>query len=170
MINVVQILLGDCPPFIAKCMQTVKLFAERNAYTYRVINTVPPRYAGNTDFRSVSEHVRFDILASEENTLYVDWDIKLFDNFSIPDGLSFDSQTPDCLVYNHTDTVFFRSARETVTDGTPLILFRGMLNIVRAGYKYSIFNRDMYKHYEYNANKGFLDGHSGNIRSQLDIK
>lgn len=156
MINVVQILLGDCPPFIEGCMRTVERFAEQNAYTYTIVNRIPTRYAGNTDLRAVSERMRFDILAERKNVLYADWDVELFDGFCVHDGLTFDSQLPDCMVYNHGDTEFFRAARKTVTEDAPLILFNGMRNILRGGYKYRIFNRDTYTHHEYHDNKEFF--------------
>lgn len=155
MINVVQILLGDCPPFITKCMQTVKLFAERNAYTYTVI--CEANGYSCSDLRHLSEQIRLDILAECKNILYVDWDIELFDNFCVPNCLTVDPQTPDCLMYNDEDTEFFKQGRSTVSKDQPLIAFKAIINMSRKGYTYSTFNRDTYKHYEYNSNREFYE-------------
>lgn len=155
MINVVQILLGECPPFIDECMQSVKSFAERNAYTYTVIREANDYNCG--DLRHLSEQIRLDILAECKYTLYVDWDIELFDNFCVPDCLTVDPQTPDCLVYNNEDTEFFKQGRGTISEDLSLIAFKAIINMSRKGYTYSTFNRDTYKHYEYSCNREFYE-------------
>jgi hypothetical protein len=158
MINVVQILLGDCPPFIAKCMQTVNDYADSNGYTYTVISSIPDWYRGGSSYaelRTLSEWMRLDILAEQSHTLYVDWDIKLKPSFIIPDGLTLSPQIFDCMIYNHTDTGFFREARKSVSWGS-LIMCQALTNMLRMGGKYLIFNMDDYTHYEYSCNKQFL--------------
>lgn len=162
MINVVQILLGDCPPFIAKCMQTVKSFAERNAYNYTILSSVPSWYNGKTDYlslRSLSEWMRLDLLAEEENILFVDWDIKLLETFSIPNDLTFASQLMDCMMYNHDRANFFKEARESISylnrQDSTMIMHKAIINMLRKGFRYSTFNN--YIHYEYSCNREFYE-------------
>lgn len=158
MINVVQILLGECPPFIAKCMQSVKECAQCKGYGYTVIKSIPDWYSGGNSYmslRALSEWMRLDILAEQPYTLYVDWDIKLKPSFTVPEGLTLSPQIFDCMIYNHTDTGFFREARKSVSGGS-LIMCQALTNMLRMGRKYLIFNMDDYTHYEYSCNKQHL--------------
>lgn len=159
MINIVQILLGECPPFIAKCMQSVKDYAQCKGYCYTVIKSTPDWYRGSDSYmslRALSEWMRLDILAEQPYTLYVDWDIKLKPSFTIPDDLTLSPQIFDCMMYNHDNTEFFRQARASISGGG-LISCNAIIKVLRMGYTYSTFNRDTYKHYEYSCNKEFYE-------------
>lgn len=159
MINIVQILLGECPPFIAKCMQSVKDYAQYKGYGYTVIKSIPDWYRGGGSYmslRALSEWMRLDILAEQPYTLYVDWDIKLKPSFTVPEGLTLSPQIFDCMMYNHDNTEFFRQARASISGGG-LISCNAIIKVLRMGRKYLIFNMDDYTHYEYNCNREFYE-------------
>lgn len=158
MINIVQIQLGVATPFISKCMQSVKDYAQCKGYGYTVIKLIPDWYLGSDSYmslRALSEWMRLDILAKQPHTLYVDWDIKLKPSFTVPEGLTLSPQIFDCMMYNHDNTEFFRQARASISGGG-LISCNAIIKVLRMGYKYLIFNMDDYTHYEYSCNKQFL--------------
>jgi hypothetical protein len=141
-------------------MYTVRLFASKNSFEYRVINNVPEWFTGSLDYwsvRTLSEWIKLEILSIEKYSLIVDWDIELFNNFKVEQYLSFDQHNLDSMVYNHDrlDTFnniinFLKNENRNNYKESQLILYKGIMNeIITNKIKYKIF--DNYVHHSHSC-------------------
>lgn len=103
---------GRVPAELKSCVDSVKAWAKANGFDY-VKESLPKSGYKYTWRSTVSDIVRAEYLATYKNTLYVDWDIVLYDSFQIPDPVEdVHFGIHDCIIWNGQNTDFFKDALE----------------------------------------------------------
>lgn len=83
MITVCQIAIGFIPDIIRAYMKTVRAFAERNNYQYKIITDLKDKSRGTNNKRNLCDFVKANTLANEPYTIIFDWDIVLKKSFTL---------------------------------------------------------------------------------------
>jgi hypothetical protein len=175
-----QIAIFDqIPEFVSQCMNTVSVFAKKNNCEYRIIDTMPDwaNHPHDTNKRAeylyrryVSEYLRLYCLAQEPETMVIDTDIELFDNFAIqiPGVPAVSKEQPESMVYNGYNAEPFEKAlslfdREKYTPKEPV-----MLNCLHyALHPFNYFDTNTFYHYRgYNI---FVTGDMMTNKRYFDI-
>ena len=114
--KIVQIAIGAVPPVLQYMMKKW----EQYGYEYQIITELPEEYQQYGP-RIGSDYLRMDILATEPDILYVDWDTEPKEEIDFSDIPMFftQKQNPlwwyegiDSCMYNGLDTALFAEARQ----------------------------------------------------------
>lgn len=106
-ITVYQIVIGEASGEIQECRDTVKAWADRCGYNYRVITDIPLKYR-KLPVRIASDYMRIDLL-QEPYTGYVDWDIEIKRDILLDDKPAI---AGDYIMYNGNETDLFKKIRK----------------------------------------------------------
>jgi hypothetical protein len=113
-VRLVQIIINSVPGHLQACIQSVRSWAHDNNVDYCPIHTSLSLPVQGDTFparQRLSEELRTMELARSPRTLYVDWDIFLYPDFSISD-LAAPAFCPpeliDCMLYNGDHPDIFR--------------------------------------------------------------
>lgn len=114
--KIIQIAIGAVP----EDLQAMMLKWEQYGYVYQIITELPEEYQ-QYGYRIGSDYLRMDILTSEPDVLYADWDTEPVEEIEFSDTPIFftQKQNPlwwyegiDSCMYNGTDTALFAEARQ----------------------------------------------------------
>jgi len=120
--KIIQVILGQIPSHLKGCVQSVRDYALNNNIEYQAI-TAASAYFDEPLFecdrnrliwrRHVSDWIRTKILATENNVIYFDWDIFLYDDFNI---LDYDKAcfANDYIMYNGNQVDIFKKINDNL--------------------------------------------------------
>jgi hypothetical protein len=144
MITILQIIFGQIPPYLLPCVNSVKDYAYKNNYDYKVISSysdyfIEPEFKNlNEKFlwlRHVSDWIRTKELSENLKTLYIDWDVYIFQDFKISDinkHCFAKNEYIDSLMYNGDDLNVFKNIHEAIE--TPNLSRKYNLSVILRRY------------------------------------
>lgn len=109
MVTVYQIIIGNLPEMLIPYVDSVKQFADKNGFKYKVISKLSSSEHGEKNIRNLSDFEKVNILSTKKYSIVIDWDILIQDDFNI----SFEDRflinpLGDCFLYNGKDTETFK--------------------------------------------------------------
>lgn len=160
--KIYQVILGNIPEYLEACIKSVEIFSSKFRYDLVQIKNIDDKYkivpkwkdSQNSEYfynRIVKDWISLDILSSEKNVLFIDWDIYLYKDFKFIGGkLPVLSTYPfDCMMYNGEDLESFKKIKELAGNmedlkpgQLPLHIGFGKYN----NFKYKEFDNKTYKH------------------------
>lgn len=117
MIEVIQIIIGDLPEYLTEYYESVRKYAHKNDFEHIIIKEVPEQYRGMREDLA-SNFMRMDLLSEKKYRLYVDWDVMLYDNFSVGGDLPIYSKHIEQIMYNGNNPDQFADIRKMVSPET----------------------------------------------------
>lgn len=132
-----QVILGDLPEYLSACVESVARFADKCKCELIQIKNADEKYdcvprwqdTKNAEYfrnRIIKDWISLDVLSTEKQSLFIDWDIYLNSNhnqFVAPFGkLPMLAPFPfDCMMYNGDDLESFKKIKELAGSMTNLI-------------------------------------------------
>lgn len=108
MTTLLQIHIGDVPTILGDCIDSQIRYATDNRFDMVKITSLPDEYE-DYDVRTASDLVRVEYLKNNSCVLYCDWDIRLYDNFCIPDPNEYYyGYYADSIIYNGNRTDIYK--------------------------------------------------------------
>lgn len=157
---VYQIVIGELPKELHRCVNSVKLFAIRNNYEY-LCDTEMPQWAKDIGMRprEASEWLRADKLASRPYVLWVDWDIAILKDFELKEEI-ITVPTIDSLLYYGADINLANRILLELGDKTKkckewAIIYHAFKKIYNKDIRDSILHQSFFEHISYTMRKDY---------------
>lgn len=161
-IKVYQVLLGKIPEYLVSCIKSVESFCTRSEFEYVPVTEIPddlrcvPNW-GSEFFRLrlIKDWISLQILSSQCNVLFIDWDIYLYESFefsykSLP---VFASYPMECMMFNSECIDLFKRFYELAGDPSKIIpgelLLSKVINkhiLEKPDFKYLNFKNETFMH------------------------
>jgi len=173
--QVLQIILGGLPEHLSFCVDSVKSFAKKSNVSYLCIDNVEddyivreaigPHQPSNVylQLRTYSDLMRLKILSTQPETLYVDWDVYLYNDFVIPEEETF-AFPPECVIYNGLNTDRYRNLYNDVKDTEWFggqNIWTDLYPALKKDANVKYFDRELYRHFHecshFSEKKNFND-------------
>lgn len=127
--KILQIFLGQVPEHLYHCIASVESYAKHNGFQYNVMTRIPeellpPENLNKVELfqwrRQVSDIMRLEFLSFYQESLYIDWDVFLYDDFGIPDKnkMAFggiEQHAKDSIIYNGKELEPFKEMLSRVS-------------------------------------------------------
>lgn len=150
--NLLQIHIGNVPVILGDCVDSQIKFAMKHKLKIVTITAIPDQYK-NFDIRTASDLMRVEYLSKNKRTLYCDWDIRLYDNFSI-DNIHehYYGNYADSIIYNGDNIKLYKEVFELMPKDKPFeegLIFKAFKKM---GIEPDRFLKN-YVHFNYNNRK-----------------
>jgi len=147
------------PEALTDCIASVKRYANRAGAEYVLIADNPdPRYEFVTAW---ADKIQLDYLSKNPDTLYVDWDVEIFDNFEIGGNIALFGDQFTNLVWNGNQCDIFSKVLDKYLEfeAKAVLAKKARYHIWKKFNKMPIarehqINPETYIHYLYGKNKG----------------
>lgn len=163
--KIYQVILGVLPEYLNACVESVVIFADKYKYELIQIKSADEQYdcvphwqdTKNAEYfrnRIIKDWISLDILSTEKQSLFIDWDIYLNSKknpFIAPEGkLPILSPFPfDSMMFNGDDLESFKKIKEYAGNISDLKPGQWPLHIGFGKYnsfKYKEFDNKTFKH------------------------
>jgi hypothetical protein len=157
---VFQIILGQVPEHLFSSIYSVERYARINNYQYEVLSKTPEEYIPPDNLtkeerfqwrRMTSDIMRIEFLSFYQESLYVDWDVFLYENFDIPDKskMAFggiQEHSKDSVIYNGLELQPFKEMLKRLNH--PKTLKHNLLELINSYYQDSQRFSGHYVHFD----------------------
>lgn len=155
--RVYQIIIGNIPEGLQEAVASVKAWASKQGYEYIQISEIADKYKGMPNIRVISNYMRIDILTSEEQCIYFDWDVVLSEEFNLElcDKILVD-RMGDQVMYNGIHTKEFLKMRkymDPIREYELGIIFNAFVSGVIDRDKFEVISNEGWKHLNWSQRK-----------------
>ena len=169
---VYQIVLGDIPPEIQECLDSVKTWADSMEYDYQCETDVPSKYK-DRNYRITSEWMRLEKLTERPYLCYVDWDIKILKDIKLDEKI-LTIPTIDTFLYLADNIEIAKRVLEIANKKYRNIEKNGFghhvyRSIIGQDYKNYLLNNNHYRHLSWHQkNRDSVRNHHKSLRKIRD--
>lgn len=146
----VVLVRGWVPFVIQECIMSVRNYASRMGYDY-LCDDGTPEWVGGMTAVVASEWMRVEKLASRPYVCYIDWDVKVVDDFELGEGV-MTVNTMDMMLYFGREVEIGKRLLEGMGERreTSNLRDRVMDELVCSGVRVSLLSSKKYEHLKYN--------------------
>lgn len=151
--RVIQIVLSGIPTALIPATESVKRWAGKS------YETVKTNHTPHLDLRTASNFIRVSLLAENENTMVIDWDVIIPERLVLPNSEDhFIAYQKDCLMYSGKRTDVFEKML-SLMEKDPIKdfgnIYRATLKLTKTGdiRKSNVLPFNAIKHLHWSKNK-----------------